>query len=322
MTRRLLLLLLALLAGVAGAVPAAASAVSIGIADQKPDMFSDARFVSNHIRYARRSIPWDVLSHRGQRAQLDAWMFGARVRGVQPLLSFSHAVSTRTKVRRKLPTPSRLLAEFRKLRKRYPWAKDYATWNEANHCGEPTCHRPKLVASYWRKLRKACRSCHVLAAEILDEPNMTRWIRDFRRAAKSEPRYWGLHNYLDANYMRTSGTRTMLRSVKGLIWVTETGGIVKRHNHSKIRFKESAKHAAAATRYLFRKVLPLSGRLQRVYVYQWNIGRGFNTWDSALIGPSGRTRPAYGVVRTELRRLAAAKRARAKRKAKAQAPSQ
>src|SRR3712207_9414448 len=49
-------------------------------------------------------------------------------------------------------------------------------WNEANHCGEPTCNRVKLVAAYWRKLRQECRECKILAVELLDMPNMVRWV--------------------------------------------------------------------------------------------------------------------------------------------------
>ena len=91
---------------------------------------------------------------------------------------------------------------------------DYASWNEANHCGEPTCHRPALVAAYWRKLRGECPTCRILAAEVLDMPNMTSWVKAFRRAAKVEPRYWGLHNYIDANRLRTTGTRRLLKTVQ------------------------------------------------------------------------------------------------------------
>ena len=49
-----------------------------------------------------------------------------------------------------------------------------------------------------------------------------------RHAHEVEPRYWGMHNYIDANRLRTTGTRRMLRAVKGQIWFTETGGIVAR----------------------------------------------------------------------------------------------
>ena len=301
MPRRCLTVLVVLLAVLSAA--SSAQALTIGIADQKPDMFSDPRFLASGIQFARRAVPWDALTSPTQAAEIDAWLDAARAAHVNPLLSFTHSSSNR----RQLPTPERLLYEFRRFRERYPWVKDYATWNEANHCGEPTCHRPELVASYWRKLRRECPSCRILAAEVLDMPNMTSWVKAFRRKAKVEPRYWGIHNYIDANRMRTTGTRRLLKAVKGQVWFTETGGIVSRTNRRKVTFPESAEHAAKATRFLFDDLIPLSRRITRVYLYHWNSEPGPKTWDSALIGPTGKPRPAYRVLQRVLSERAAAK---------------
>jgi hypothetical protein len=291
----------ALAAVLAAGAAAPAYALTVGIADNKPEMFSDPRFRAAGVRFARLSVGWDALSSPWQVAELDTWLGAARAANVEPLVSFGHSRTDR----RSLPTPERFLFEFRRFRARYPWVKEYATWNEANHCGEPTCHRPKLVAAYYRKLRHECPDCRILAAEVLDTPNMVRWVRAFKRAAHAEPRYWGLHNYVDANRRRTRGTRRLLRAVKGLVWFTETGGIVARHNPHRITFPESAHHAAVATRFVFRRLVPLSKRATRVYIYQWNAGPPPTTWDSGLIGPTGRTRPAYRVVRRALAAQAA-----------------
>jgi hypothetical protein len=301
MPRRLSLLFVVLLAALSAA--SSAQALTIGIADQKPDMFSDPRFLAGDIQFARRAVAWDALTSPTQTAQIDAWMNAARAAHVNPLLSFTNSSTNR----RELPTPERLLYEFRRFRARYPWVTDYATWNEANHCGQPTCHRPELVASYWRKLRRACPTCRILAAEVLDMPNMTSWVKAFRRKAKIEPRYWGIHNYIDANRLRTTGTRRLLKTVKGQVWFTETGGIVSRTNRRKVTFPESAEHAAKATRFLFDDLIPLSRRITRVYLYHWNSEPGPKTWDSALIGPTGKPRPAYRVLQRVLSERAAAK---------------
>jgi hypothetical protein len=301
MPRRLSVLLVVLLAALSAA--SSAQALTIGIADQKPDMFSDPRFLAGDLQYARRAVAWDALTSPTQTAQIDAWMNAARGAHVNPLLSFTNSSTNR----RELPTPERLLYEFRRFRARYPWVTDYATWNEANHCGQPTCHRPELVASYWRKLRRACPTCRILAAEVLDMPNMTSWVKAFRRKAKVEPRYWGIHNYIDANRLRTTGTRRLLKTVKGQVWFTETGGIVSRTNRRKVTFPESAEHAAKATRFLFDDLIPLSRRITRVYLYHWNSEPGPKTWDSALIGPTGKPRPAYRVLQRVLSERAAAK---------------
>jgi hypothetical protein len=281
----------------AGAAAAPALALTVGIADNKPDMFGDPRFHAAGVRFARLSVGWDALSSPWQVAEIDAWLGAARAANVEPLVSFGHSRTDR----RSVPTPERFLFEFRRFRARYPWVKEYAAWNEANHCGEPTCHRPRLVAAYYRNMRRECPDCRILAAEVLDTPNMVRWVRAFRRAAHEEPRYWGLHNYVDANRRRTRGTRRLLRAVKGLVWFTETGGIVARHNPHRITFPESAHHAAVATRFVFRRLVALSKRATRVYIYQWNAGPPPTTWDSGLIGPTGRTRPAYRVVARALR---------------------
>jgi polysaccharide biosynthesis protein PslG len=296
---RLAASLVVLLAALAVAAPA--SALTIGIADQKPDMFSDPRFQDSGIRFARRAVAWDALTSPGQTAALDEWMNAARAAHVDPLVSFAHSSVDR----RQLPTPERLLYEFRRFRARYPWITEFATWNEANHCGEPTCHRPKLVAAYWRKLSMACPKCRILGAEVLDMPNMTSWVKAFRRAAKVQPRYWGLHNYIDANRLRTTGTRRLLKATgNALIWFTETGGIVSRINRRKVTFPESTSHAAIATRFVFDDLVPLSRRITRVYLYHWNTYPGPKTWDSALIGPTGKPRPAFRVLERELTRLA------------------
>ena len=148
-------------------------------------------------------------------------------------------------------------------------------------------------------------------------PNMARWVRAFRGHAPAEPRWWGLHNYIDANRFRTASTRRLLRVTKGAIWLTEVGGIVERRNRHKVSFDESPRHAARAVRWVFRRLVPLSRRLQRVYVYHWNMTPQRENWDSALIGPSGNPRPALAIVQREAAREASARRARARARARA-----
>jgi hypothetical protein len=290
----------------AGAATAPASALVVGIGDQKTEMFADARFRDLGIRYARYAVGWDVLTSHWQSAQLTDWLAAARQSGVEPLISFGH--SRTAGKRRSLPTPERFKYEFRRLREAYPWVKTFATWNEANLCGEPTCHRPALVAAYYNAIRLECPSCKILAAEVLDMPNMTSWVKAFRRKARVEPKYWGLHNYLDANRLRSVGTRRLLRAVPGRIWFTETGGIVARRNRSATAgFAESTKHAAVVTRWVFDRLVPLSGRITRVYLYNWNSTSRLDTWDSGLINAHGVARPALGVLRRVVANLALAR---------------
>jgi hypothetical protein len=304
--RALLLCLIALAALPAAPAAAATPPLVVGIGEQKPAMFSDALFTGLGIRDARISVAWDALHSGWQRRALDIWMNSAHLAGVRPLVTFDH--SRIKKRRRMLPRPERLAHELRLFRKRYPWVRQFATWNEANFCGQKTCHRPELVAAYYRALKKACPSCRILAAELLDMPGMTAWVKAFIHKARLQPRYWGLHNYLDANRLRTTGTRALLRATKGEIWFTETGGIVRRRNRSKVTFPESVKHAAVATRWVFDKLVPLNRkRIRRVYLYHWNSSTKKDTWDSALIGLNGKPRPAFRVLERVLAKLARAR---------------
>jgi hypothetical protein len=282
---------LLLVAALLGPLVARAGALVIGIGDQTAQMFTDQRFKALGIHYARLSVAWDTLEIRWQRAYLDEWLKDARADGVHPLISFDHSrLKRRT---RKLPSPAQLAHEFRVLRARYPWVKDFAAWNEANFCGEATCHHPALVAAYYRALRNACRSCNILGAELLDMPNMVPWVRQFDHALGYDPAIWGLHNYLGANRLQIASTRTLLNATHGQIWFTETGGVVSRNNHSPIGFTQSAAHAAVVTKFVFTRLVPLSKRITRVYIYQWNGAGSKVSWDSGLIAPNGRTRPAF-----------------------------
>jgi hypothetical protein len=270
----------------------------IGIADQKADMFSDPRFASLGIQQARLAVSWDALDRSWTAAQVDVWMQGAHARGINPLITFGHS-----RVRSyALPSPKRMAREFRAFRARYPWATTFSSWNEANHCGEKTCRRPRLVAAYYRVMRRACPECTILAAEVIDLPSMAKWIRDYRHALGYMPRLWGLHNYVEANRFKTTRLRQMLRLMgsKGKLWLTETGGVVRRTNHKTAEFPEGTRHAAQVTRYIFDRVVKRNRRIKRVYIYHWNAGPPSTTWDSGLISYAGRERAAFWVLRRVL----------------------
>jgi hypothetical protein len=272
--------------------------VQVGIADQKADMFGDSRFGTLGITRARLAIGWDALTSTWQVAELDAWLQAAREAGVEPLISFMHSRTNR----RKVPTPERLKYEFRRFRQLYPWVTTFATWNEANHCGEPLCHRPKLAVAYYRALRSECPSCTILAPEVLDMPNMAPWVKDFNRRLGYSPKIWGMHNYVEANRFRMQRLRELLRAApRSQIWLTETGGLVRRDNASTTDIPEGARHAGEVTRYIFDHILPRNPRIARVYIYHWNPGPPETSWDSALITPGGRERSALFVLARVLR---------------------
>jgi hypothetical protein len=281
------------------ALPAAAQAARVppvvGIADQKAATFDDPRFRALGIRHVRRAVAWDALRSPWQVRELDAWLASARAAGAEPLITFGRSrVVGRS---RALPTTAQYAAAVRAFRARYPWVRTFSTWNEANFCGELTCRKPQLVASFYRALKASCRGCTVLAADLLDTPNAVAWTKAFTRAARVRPRHWGLHNYISANRFDVERTRQILKATRGQLWLTETGGLVARRNGSGIRLRQGAQHAARVTRFIFGRLTGLSPRVSRVYVYHWGSTSRRDTWDSALIGPDGAPRPAYGVLK-------------------------
>jgi hypothetical protein len=291
--------------GAQAAVPVPLPApVILGIGDQKASLFTDPRFTGLGVRYVRRVVAWDALDVGWQRAELDAWMNAAHAAGVEPLIAFTR--SRRPRFEHFLPTPDRLAQTFRKFRRRYRWVRVFTPWNEENHGSQPTFAHPRVAARYYQVMHARCPRCTILAADVLDTPNLVPWLRAFLRQLPTAPKLWGLHNYVDANKFRTTGTRAMLATVPGEIWFTEVGGIVRRVSRRtgarQTDLGESPRHAAQATRWLFH-LLRLSPRIRRVYVYQWSAQRGPDErWDSALIAPNGRPRPAFWILRDELRR--------------------
>jgi hypothetical protein len=78
----------------------------------------------------------------------------------------------------------------------------------------------------------------------------------------------------------------------GQIWLTEIGGVIRR-GHWQYR-NQSPAAAGRDEGFLFS--LPRRfHRIARIYHYQWfGTNNGAHTgWDSGLIGPGGKPRPAY-----------------------------
>ena len=262
----------------------------IGIADQKADFLSDPSFLGLGVKHARVAVAWDALKSSWQVDELDKWMNAAHAAGVQPLVTFS---SSRLPGRaHKFPTPSQLQAQFRAFRVRYPWVRDFSAWNEPNHLGV----KPEPNARYYVALKRSCKACRILAADLLDQPSTPQWVRRFVKVA-GQPRYWGFHNYVSANRLQTSRTKDLLKATTGQIWLTETGGLVARRNGSSIKLPQGQSHAATVTRFILRDIAGLSPRISRIYLYQWDAGAKTESWDSGFVGLDGRARPALGVLK-------------------------
>jgi hypothetical protein len=143
------------------------------------------------------------------------------------------------------------------------------------------------------------RKFNVMAADMLDTSNMAPYLRSFLRKAKGSPRLWGLHNYQDVNYRTSHDTRLMLSIVRGEVWLTETGGIVKFG-----RLKYSPSRAAARTKWMFQlagrydsRQRGLRSKITQLYVYRW-FGEGRSArFDAGLVNPNGSPRKPYNVFK-------------------------
>ncbi|MGD0196691.1 MAG: hypothetical protein ABSC56_02110 [Solirubrobacteraceae bacterium] len=313
-SRQLLVALLAaaaLIAALSVTQSAAASRVShplVGIADENLAMFNDPRFLSLGIKQVRFYVAWDVLSKayrdHYRRDILAAWLANAHARGLTPLITFDHSYLRDRAAR--LPSVAQFSKAFLAFRKRWPWVTDFATWNEANYFGEPTAGDPRRTAQYYLALRRDCSKCTILAAELLDIDNRTEainevtWAREFIADAGRQPEYWGLHNYVSANQLSESSTIALLHAVKGYIWLTETGGIVRFPHYGLPRFPLTTSHQATVDGFLLNKLGSLSQRIQRIYLYEWQAVRTRTSWDSALIAADDKPRPAYDVLANTL----------------------
>ena len=303
-----------LLVSLLAAVPAAEAKYKVGVGEQDSAMFSSARWQSLKLKRSRYLVPWNWTANAATRAAVTTYMNRARAARQQVLVSFTaaggcyngHRYSKKKRCR--APSAAKYRASFRAFDDQFPWVRTYSAWNEVNHVSQPTARKPKLAVRYYDVLRREARArkFRVMAADVLDTSNLRRYLRAFLRRAKGSPRLWGLHNYQDVNYRTSSDTRRMLSTVRGEVWLTETGGIV-RFAGSRLR-KYSPKRAAARTKYMFRLANAYSrhragtrAKITQLFVYTWFGEPRGARFDAGLVNPNGTPRKAFSIVRKGVR---------------------
>jgi hypothetical protein len=263
----------------------------VGIGEQQAAMFSDPRFKALHIDKARIVVAYDAARVTFERQLTDVWLAEARRAGVEPFVTFGHSRVHPDK----LPSIAEFRAAFRAFRARYPDVRVYAAWNEINHDGQPTHDHPERAAEYYDVVKAQCHGCLVVAGDVLDQKGMTTYLKRYRSHIDGEPQAWGLHNYTDVNRFRSRGLKAMLKAVPGEIWLTETGGLVQLAE----RLERDEQRAARATAFML-KLARSDPRVARLYLYNWTGTDAKARFDSGLIAPDGRARPAYDVLKREL----------------------
>ena len=303
---RFILPTLLILLTAAPAAPAQAATYRVGIGEQSSALFGDARFQMTKIKRVRHLVSWDWNRRSWERGEVTGFLNGVQASGREAFVTFtaprgcwSDNRYSRAK-RCRAPSTRAYVRAFKTFRKRFPFVKVFAPWNEANHESQPTARSPKRAARYYNALRSACRRCTLVAADVLDQRDVEWYLRSFMRHANGKPRRWGLHNYSDVNRVRSSGTRGVLRTVPGEVWLTETGGVVTFGRS----FPRSESRAAARTRYMFEladayrnRRSGMRSRISRIYPYSWFGSPRGARFDAGLMDPDGSPRKAYSVFR-------------------------
>jgi hypothetical protein len=284
--------------------------VRVGIGDQQASMFDQPAFTKLKIKRVRYFIRWDAIRHPDVMAAAENYVRTARAHHATVLMHISSDNLVRKKA--KLPSLKRYTRDVTKLVKHFKHSpyriKEWGARNEANHDSQATWKSPKRAAQEFKIVRKACgRSCRIVALDVLDQAGVERYIKRYFRALGKYKRYAttiGIHNYSDVNRKRTTGTRSIIRTVKRYnkranFWLTETGGVV---NFGR-SFKYSPSRAAKRLGYLFKIVRRMRHDIQRVYVYNWTGAERHARFDAGIVGPTGKPRPGYKVLRKNLKKF-------------------
>lgn len=301
MARRVAAMMVALVMALGSA--AAAGAVTIGIGSNDPSMFSDPRFLALHVGTARVVLPWDVATSRADRGVLRgfrAWLRAAEAAHVSPLVSFG-ADWTSPAADSYTPTVSQYEHAVKAFLRRFPKIKDYTAWNEPDFSWRPLARDPALAANYFNALWKLCRRCTVIAGDVYLPTSgqatlnhaaalLGPWLRTYIRGLHHRPDGWALHDYREVRGHNAAQLRTLMSMTSGPIWLDETGGVL----HRGTWHRQSARAAGRDEQFLL-SLAKRFHRIKRIYHYQWN-GVASAGWDSGLIAPDGRPRPAYGVL--------------------------
>ncbi len=291
---------MAALAALILAVPASAN-YRVGLSEQSPALFSQPAWQSLKLKRVRYIVPWDYYKDAGQHGEVSAFLSAAHAANQDVLVAFTarRGCYTNGKYSKssacRAPSTSAYKSAVSRFHTEFPFVKTFTPWNEANHVSQPTHSSPKRAVRYYDTLRRACKGCTVMAADVLDQSNVTSWLRSFLRSSHGRGRIWGLHNYKDVNRKQSKGLRSVLKTVPGQLWLTETGGIVT----FLPAFKTSLSRSASATKYMFQladrydsKRSGNRSKLTRLYVYRWFGEQPGARFDAGLVNPDGSPRSA------------------------------
>jgi Glycosyl hydrolase catalytic core len=301
-------------AGCGGAAPrgmtGAARPVVIGIGDPNPGVFVDARLSKLGITTARDVVPWDVVTRQADGPDLAAfraWLRAAQAANLAPLISFGADFSN--PAANYVPTVSQYARAVKAFLDAFPQIKAYTAWNEPDFVYRSLARHPGLAASYFNALFELCRHCTVLAGDVYlptaaavprsarasffnGIPPLGPWLRAYIQGLHHRPAGWALHDYIEVRGRNAMQLRTLMSMTSGPIWLDETGGVLSRGHWW---FPNQTATSAAEDEQFLLSLTKRYHRIARIYHYEWQ-GAASAGWDSGLIAPSGRPRPAYTVL--------------------------
>src|SRR4051812_1797754 len=307
--KRSILLALAALA----AVPATASAripIRVGIGDQQISIFDQSAFQRARFERVRFLVPWNVMDLDPQRLSARAYVKRARAEHMQVLLHVTTDDYTIKKA--KLPSTATYRRQARRIVRYFRdlGVRDFGVWDEANHASQPTWDTPSHAALFFREMYRAvkphCRTCGVVALDVLDQTGVERYMRSFYRRLSATYRrratIVGIHNYGDVNRRRTTFTRAIIQEAHHYnshikFWLTETGGIVT--------FGADFPYSPLRASHRLSEMFSIANRyrrsgIDRMYVYQWTGAQRTDRFDAGLTNPDGSVRPGYTYLRKKL----------------------
>jgi hypothetical protein len=275
-----------------------ASAVMTGVGDEQPEMFSDPHWLKLHTKIARYIAPFDAVVHPDSLARARAWIEGAEAQHVKVLVAFYHSEHSPTV----LPSVAQYKRDVQKFVRLFPYVRQYQSWDEANRGnvrGYFSSPSANAAAAYYQALIRVCHTCTVVGLDVLDQDNIgptLTYISEFKRAIGRlrtiMPKIWGLHDYSDVNRFESWRTREVSRALGGQIWLTETGGIVKFGGFTNVNGKGLSRAGRVVT-YTLSLAASQSGRVKRVYLYNWTGGTNSSRFDAGLTDPRHLPRAGY-----------------------------
>jgi hypothetical protein len=285
--------------------------IRVGIGDQQTAMFDNPLFQRAKFKRVRYFIPWNAMDNSGQLVAAENYVRRARSARTSVFL---HVSTDDLRIKKgRLPSVSAYRSKINRLVRHFRGlgVREFGVWNEANHASQPTYRSPRRAASYfkvmYRAVKSRCRSCTVVALDVLDQRGVERYMRSWYRALsrtwRRRARTVGIHNYGDVNRRRTRFTKNIISTSRrynrrSRFWFTETGGIVKFGRS----FPCNETRASNRLKQMFRlaKRYRRSG-VNRVYVYNWTGAGCGARFDAGLTNPDGSARKGYTYLRRALR---------------------